>query len=82
MPANADTAAVAKETGLREDVLKRWVKYLKTNDQAAADPSLDEWRTAAPEKLAEVAKAYQQRYEANAQTGPKRWTSGGRGSGR
>ena len=60
---NADASVVAKDTSLREDVLKQWVKYLQPNDKASADASLDQWHNAPPEKAADVAKAYQQRYE-------------------
>jgi len=58
-----ELAAVAKETGLREDVLKQWVEYLKPDDKASAEASLEEWHKATPEKVAEIAKAYQERYE-------------------
>jgi len=60
---DAAAAAVAKELDLREDILNKWVKYLKP--QATEQrPQLEDWQNASPEKLADVAKAYQARFEA------------------
>jgi hypothetical protein len=58
----ADAAAIAREQQLREDVLKKWVDYLKPG--AAARPHLEEWEKAEEAKLAEVAEGYQKRFEA------------------
>ncbi len=58
---SADIAAAAKEKNLREDVLKKWVKYLKPNGEAQVH--LDEWRGASEDRASEVARLYQERFE-------------------
>jgi mono/diheme cytochrome c family protein len=54
---------IAKERGLAEDILKRWVDYLKPGK---VRQHLLEWQNARPESLpkglAEVARGYQQRF--------------------
>jgi Protein of unknown function (DUF1549)/Protein of unknown function (DUF1553)/Planctomycete cytochrome C len=50
---------VAKERGLAEDILKRWVDYLKPGK---VRQHLLEWERARLESLNEVARGYQQRF--------------------
>jgi hypothetical protein len=50
---------VAKERGLAEEILKRWVDYLKPGK---VRQHLLEWQNARPERLNEVARGYQQRF--------------------
>jgi Protein of unknown function (DUF1553)/Protein of unknown function (DUF1549)/Planctomycete cytochrome C len=60
----AKPAEVASENGLKEDVLRKWVEYLKPTPESR--PHLNEWRSAPTDKLAEVAKSYQTRFEERA----------------
>ena len=48
-------SALAKN--LREDILQKWVSYLKPREEAR--PHLEEWRRASPEQLAQAAQVYQ-----------------------
>ena len=57
----ASLAGVAREESLREDVLRKWVGYLKP--APFSRPYLNEWQSASADKLAEVAKGYQARFE-------------------
>jgi hypothetical protein len=52
---------IAKSQRLDAGVLKKWAEYLKPG---APRQHLLEWQEAAPDKLAEVARGYQQRFEA------------------
>ena len=52
---------VAAQTQLPAEVLKRWVNFLKPGD--LTPQHLLEWRNAKPDKLAEVAQSYQQRFQ-------------------
>jgi hypothetical protein len=54
-------AEVAGERGLKEDVLGKWVAYLKPTPESR--PHLNEWRSAPADKLSEVAHVYQARFE-------------------
>jgi hypothetical protein len=56
----AKPADLAREKDLKEDVLRKWVEYLKPTPQSR--PHLNEWRSAPPDKLAEVARIYQTRF--------------------
>jgi hypothetical protein len=60
----APLAEVAREKGLKEDVLRKWVEYLKPTP--VSRPYLNEWQSASADKLAEVAKGYQTRFEERA----------------
>jgi mono/diheme cytochrome c family protein len=62
---NAALADVAREKNLREDVLRKWVEYLKP--APFSRPYLNEWQSAAEDKLAEAAKGYQTRFEERAE---------------
>ncbi len=55
------TLAAAGEHRLREDVLNKWVNYLQPGKTYR--PHLDEWNHAAEERLREVARSYQDRYQ-------------------
>ncbi|MGH9632845.1 MAG: PSD1 and planctomycete cytochrome C domain-containing protein, partial [Bryobacteraceae bacterium] len=57
----SDASAVAKEQKLREDVLVKWVKYLKPTGESRIH--LEQWHAAAPEKAAEVAQTYEAAFE-------------------
>jgi cytochrome c553 len=61
-------ADVARERNLKEDVLRKWVEYLKPSPESR--PHLNEWRTAAPDKASEIAQGYQMRFNARAD----KWT--------
>ena len=52
---------VAEQTKLPADVLKRWVNFLKPGD--LTPQHLLEWRNAKPDKLAEIARNYQQQFQ-------------------
>jgi hypothetical protein len=58
----ADPAAVAGEKSLKEDVLQKWVQYLKPSPESK--PHLNEWRAASDGQAAQAAQAYQTRFEA------------------
>lgn len=51
----------AAQTKLPADLLKKWVEYLKPSDNVRG--YLNEWNDAKPEKLNEVAIAYQTRFQ-------------------
>jgi hypothetical protein len=57
----ATLEVVAQETNLPEDLLKRWVDYLQPSDKVRG--YLNEWNDAKPDKLGEVAKNYQTRFQ-------------------
>jgi uncharacterized protein YeaO (DUF488 family)/mono/diheme cytochrome c family protein len=57
----ADAKRVAVEQGLKEDVLDRWVKFLKPSPEAR--PHLEQWQAAKPDMVAAVAREYQKRFE-------------------
>lgn len=52
---------VAAQTRLPADLLKKWIEYLKPSDKVRG--YLNEWNDAKPEKLNEVALAYQTRFQ-------------------
>src|SRR5207244_1031626 len=52
---------VAREKTLEPDVLQKWVRYLKPGPESR--PWLNEWRSATPDKMPEVARDYQKRFE-------------------
>src|SRR5581483_219106 len=56
----ASVAEIAKQMNLSEEVLKKWVDYLKPEE--ITPQHLLEWRNASPEKLAETARGYQERF--------------------
>lgn len=56
----AKLTETAQAQRLDASVLQKWVEYLKPSDQPRQH--LLEWQEAAPEKLAEVARGYQQRF--------------------
>src|SRR5260370_5099159 len=60
----AQLAAVAGEKGLEEDVLGKWVTYLKPTPESR--PHLNDWRSAPADKSGEVARIYQTRFEERA----------------
>jgi hypothetical protein len=60
----AKLADVAIEKSLKEDVLRKWVEYLKPTPESR--PHLNEWRSAPADKLSEVARIYQTRFEERA----------------
>jgi Protein of unknown function (DUF1549)/Protein of unknown function (DUF1553)/Planctomycete cytochrome C len=55
----AELKTIAKERGLAEDILKKWVDYLKPGK---VRQHLLEWENSKPETLNETARAYQQRF--------------------
>jgi hypothetical protein len=54
-------AEIARQMNLSEELLKKWVEYLKP--QELTPQHLLEWRNAPADKLAEAAKNYQQRFD-------------------
>jgi len=66
-------AAVAREKGLKEDVLRKWVGYLKPTPESK--PHLKEWRSATGSTAAEVAQAYKIRFDATAAKWEKTMTA-------
>lgn len=56
----AAAAEVAAAGSLNEAILKKWVAYLKPGNEVRHH--LLDWQNAAPEKLAETANGYQQRF--------------------
>jgi hypothetical protein len=54
-------ADLARASDLSEEILKKWVAYLKPGDLVRHH--LLDWEQAGPEKLAETANAYQQRFQ-------------------
>ena len=52
---------VAAQAKLPVEVLKRWVNFLKPGD--LTPQHLLEWRSSTPDKLAETARGYQQRFQ-------------------
>jgi cytochrome c553 len=61
----AKASQVAKDQGLDAAQLDKWVKLLtSTAEKGSTDePFLEEWRLAAPGKVSDVARAYQNRYQ-------------------
>ena len=59
--AGAKPEDVARQSNLSEDVLNRWVKFLKLED--LTPQHLLAWRNATPETLASVAREYQQSFQ-------------------
>jgi hypothetical protein len=57
----APLAVVARKTDLNEEALKRWVDFLKPGDDVRG--YLNEWNNATRDKLAEVARGYQERFQ-------------------
>ncbi len=57
----AKVEEVAQQTNLSEDVLKRWVKFLKPED--LTPQHLLAWRNAKPEALTAVAQEYQRSFQ-------------------
>ncbi|HEY8460209.1 MAG TPA: DUF1549 domain-containing protein, partial [Blastocatellia bacterium] len=57
----ATLAGVAQQANLNEETLKRWVEFLKPGEDVRG--YLNEWNGAAPGKLAEVARGYQERFQ-------------------
>ena len=55
------TAEVAQQMKLSEELLKKWVEYLKPGD--LTPQHLLEWRNAPADKLSETAKGYQERFQ-------------------
>ncbi len=53
-------AEIARQMNLSEEALKKWADYLKPDDTVRG--YLNEWHNAAPDKLAETATGYQQRF--------------------
>ncbi len=66
-------ATVAREKGLKQDVLRKWVDYLKPTPESK--PHLKEWRSASASTAAEVAQAYQTRFDATAAKWDKTMTA-------
>jgi cytochrome c551/c552 len=60
-PDSKNLPDIAKEKKLNPDLLTKWVAFF-TQPEKEPRPFLDEWRSAPPEKLTEVAEAYQKRY--------------------
>ncbi len=58
---NQPLETVAKQTNLPENVLKKWVDYLKPRDQIRG--YLNEWNDAKPAQLRTVATSYQARLQ-------------------
>ncbi len=52
---------IAKQSNLPEDLLKKWVEYLKPSEKIRG--YLNEWNDAKAGKLSEVAMAYQTRFQ-------------------
>ncbi len=59
--ASAKLEDIAAQTKLPTDLLKKWVEYLKPSDKIRG--YLNEWNEAKPDKLSEVALAYQTRFQ-------------------
>lgn len=57
----ASLAEVARAGKLAEEILKKWVEYLKPGDEVRHH--LLEWQTAGQEKLSETALSYQRRFQ-------------------
>jgi hypothetical protein len=57
----ATLAGVARQTDLNEEALNRWVTFLKPRDDVRG--YLNEWNNATRDKLAEVARSYQERFQ-------------------
>ena len=57
-------ADIARETNLKEDVLRKWVEYLKPSPESK--PHLNAWRDAPADKAAEAAEVYQKGFETRA----------------
>src|SRR5262249_51227203 len=57
----ATSADAARQANLPEEALKRWVDFLKPTENVRG--YLNEWNNAAPEKIAEVARGYQERFQ-------------------
>jgi uncharacterized protein DUF1549/uncharacterized protein DUF1553/cytochrome c len=55
----SELKTIAKERGLDEEILKKWIEYLKPGK---VRQHLLEWENAKPENLSEVARGYQQRF--------------------
>ena len=52
---------IAAQTKLSDDLLKKWVEYLKPGDKVRG--YLNEWNDAKADKFSDVAKAYQTRFQ-------------------
>lgn len=57
----ATLADIARRTGLNEELLKRWVDFLKPGAEVRG--YLNEWNAAAPDKMATTAQSYQERFQ-------------------
>ncbi|MGH9854323.1 MAG: DUF1549 domain-containing protein, partial [Blastocatellia bacterium] len=57
----APLADAARQTNLNEEVLKKWVDFLKPGAEVRG--YLNEWNMAAPDKLAATARSYQERFQ-------------------
>ncbi|MCU1258021.1 MAG: Protein of unknown function (DUF1553)/Protein of unknown function (DUF1549)/Planctomycete [Bryobacterales bacterium] len=64
-PDGKNAAEIAKEKGLDEALLRKWVKFLDpvVEPGKVRGTALDDWQKAEPDKLAEVAQQYQTRYQ-------------------
>jgi mono/diheme cytochrome c family protein len=58
---SAPLADVARQTNLNEEVLKKWVDFLKPGVEVRG--YLNEWNAASPDKLAATARSYQERFQ-------------------
>ncbi|MCG3160861.1 MAG: hypothetical protein JMDDDDMK_01937 [Acidobacteria bacterium] len=54
-------AGTARQSDLNEELLKRWVDFLKPGAEVRG--YLNEWNAAAPDKLAATAQSYQERFQ-------------------
>lgn len=61
----AKTEELAQQLNLSEEILKRWVQFLKPSD--LTPQHLLAWQKATPEKLANVAQEYQRTFQARLQ---------------
>jgi cytochrome c553 len=57
----APLADVARQANLNEEVLKKWVDFLKPGAEVRG--YLNEWNAASPDKLAATARGYQERFQ-------------------
>ncbi|MGE0128444.1 MAG: DUF1549 domain-containing protein [Blastocatellales bacterium] len=58
---SATLADIARRTGLNEELLKRWVDFLKPGAEVRG--YLNEWNNAQPDKLATTAQSYHERFQ-------------------
>jgi hypothetical protein len=61
---HATPGDVAREKNLKEDVLRKWVEYLKPSPESR--PHLNQWRGVTPDNASEVSQGYQTRFNARA----------------